>query len=123
MLSEQCHTVYPFELPVVVCHSGGNDLLCLSLWLRGRTDNAALPLYVEIQDIQATSSVELYKGELNPLTRNIWTEWQIELTKISAVGVDLTSIKRISIGIGNPENPQLGRTGLLFVGDIKLFWK
>lgn len=102
---------------------GGNDLAHLSLWLHGQTNNAALPLYVEIQDIQATTAVEMYTEEPNPLISNTWTEWQIELTKISAAGVDLSSIKRISIGIGDPDNPQLGGTGLLFVDDISLFWE
>lgn len=112
-----------FVAPRNWLNPGGNDLVCLSLWLHGQANNAALPLYVEIRDIQATTAVEMYTEAPNPLISNTWTEWQIDLAKIGAAGVDLSRIKRISIGIGYPDNPQLGGKGLLFVDDINLFWE
>ena len=98
-------------------------MLYLSVWLHGQANNAALPLYVEIRDSQATTAVEIYTEEPNPLISTTWTQWQIELAPINAAGVDLSRIKRISIGIGDPDNPQLGGAGLLFVDDINLFWE
>jgi len=47
-----------------------------------------------------------------------WQEWPIPLDALSAAGVNLNSVKAMSIGVGDRDNPQAGGTGLLYIDDI-----
>jgi hypothetical protein len=48
-----------------------------------------------------------------------WNEWNIELAEFAPV--NLSSIRKIYIGVGNRVTPSVGGTGDLFIDDIRLY--
>ena len=46
-----------------------------------------------------------------------WNEWIIDL---AALGVDLTNVNSITIGIGTKGSPATGGTGTMYFDDIRL---
>jgi hypothetical protein len=72
-------------------------------------------LYVAVEDAAGHLSVVTHPDpEATVLTQ--WQEWQIPLTEFS--GVNMTSVERMYIGVGDRDNPQAGGSGLLFIDDI-----
>lgn len=47
-----------------------------------------------------------------------WQVWHNPLTDLQDMGLDVTSVKRMIIGIGDRNNAQLGGTGLIHIDDI-----
>ena len=74
------------------------------------------PMYVVLND-----HAVVYHD--NPLAAQIdeWTPWNIDLSKFSAEGADLTDVDSIGIGFGNRDNPQFGGSGLMFFDDLRLY--
>ena len=84
----------------------------LSLWFRGDSDNAADRMSV------ALGNAVVYYDD--PAATQIagWNEWVIDLTEF--VGVDLTNVDTITIGIGTKGSPVAGGTGTMYFDDIRL---
>ena len=65
-----------------------------------RRDNVEQPLYLRVEDAagkQATvTHPATYAVQSEP-----WRTWDIALSEISKAGVDLKSIKKLTIGVGN----------------------
>ena len=57
----------------------------------------------------------------NATVTDVWTEWTIDTSEISAQGVNLTDIGRVALGFGDRENPQSGGTGRMYFDDIRLY--
>ncbi len=76
----------------------GVDMVSLSF--RGKRDNVEQPMYVRVEDAagkQATvTHPATYAVQSEP-----WRTWDIALSEISKAGVDLKSIKKLTIGVGN----------------------
>jgi hypothetical protein len=53
-------------------------------------------------------------------TADSWTPWYISLRELSAAGVNLRAVKKLTIGIGG-SNPKPGGTGLIYIDDIALY--
>jgi arabinan endo-1,5-alpha-L-arabinosidase len=51
------------------------------------------------------------------MTAETWTEWLIPISQFA--GVDMTSVMKITVGIGGQGNPS-GAKGLLFIDDIQV---
>jgi hypothetical protein len=49
-----------------------------------------------------------------------WRQWSMPLVDLSAAGVDVTAILKISIGVSDPDNPQPGNIGIIYVDDIRV---
>jgi hypothetical protein len=47
-----------------------------------------------------------------------WQEWRVPLSDSSSAGVNLASVKKISIGVGSRTSPTPGATGVLYIDDI-----
>jgi hypothetical protein len=47
-----------------------------------------------------------------------WQQWQVPLSDLSAAGVNLTSVKKTSIGVGSRTSPTPGAAGVLYIDDI-----
>ena len=60
----------------------------------------------------------VYQGD--PAATQIagWNEWVIDLTEF--VGVDLTNVNTITIGIGTKGSPAAGGAGTMYFDDIRL---
>jgi hypothetical protein len=92
-----------------------NDANTLILYFRGKTANAAAPLYVAIEDASRRVAVVIHA---NPKAVSIstWTQWKIPLTQFT--GVNLAAVKKLHIGVGDRNAPNAGGTGKLFIDDI-----
>jgi hypothetical protein len=79
----------------------------LGLWFSGATGNTG-QLYVKINGVKVA-----YDGDAGNLAAAAWQPWNIDLT---SVGVNLTSVTNLAIGIdGN------AAAGTLYVDDIRLY--
>jgi hypothetical protein len=81
--------------------------------------NSPDDLYVALQDSSGRIGVNVHP---DPMVVNVgaWTQWKIPLDEFSSVGVDLTSIRRLYIGVGDRDNPQPRGTGRIWIDDIQL---
>ena len=77
--------------------------------------NAAADLYVVLQDSADKTAVVKYP---TGTTATDWTSWDIPLS--SFTGVSLTTIKKMTIGVGDPTNSQADGTGLVYIDDIRV---
>jgi hypothetical protein len=79
--------------------------------------NSPDDLYVVVADSRGIAAVVT-----NPDPRAVnaleWTEWQIPLTSLA--GVHLSSVKKMSIGVGSRQMPVPGGTGRIYIDDIHL---
>jgi hypothetical protein len=89
----------------------------LTLWLYGEPDNSADPFYVALED-SAGNRKDIAHPNPAALTVNDWQQWRIPLADFT--DVDMTAIKIMYIGAGNPAGNQPGGTGLVRVDDIQL---
>jgi hypothetical protein len=89
-------------------------------------DNFAEPLYVALKDSVNNFKVVTHPDP-NAVQLNTWQEWNIDLKEFSNAGVDLMSIKKMYIGVGNRANPTPGNLGnrpednAIYVDDIRLY--
>ncbi len=91
------------------------------MWGTALLADAAAPpadrLYVAIQDSSNKTAVVVHP-DAQVLKATNWVEWKIPLS--SFTGVNLTKIKKMSIGVGDKANPTAGRKGVLYIDDISL---
>jgi len=78
----------------------------------GITTNAMEPLYAAINGIVVTND--------DPAAVNAieWTQWSIDLS--TAAGLNPAAVTKLAIGVGNPQTPQAGGTGMLLLDDIQI---
>jgi hypothetical protein len=86
----------------------------------GILSNTAEQLYVALQDSAGKVHVVNYP-DLNAVLSTAWQEWNIDLQQFRNAGLNLTSIKKMYLGLGNRTTPQAGGTGYLYVDDIRLY--
>jgi hypothetical protein len=84
----------------------------------GIKNNAPQPLYVALQDNVNNNAVVKYS---DPAATNIttWTQWSIPLSAFT--GVNLQSITKLTIGVGDRANTQPNGAGDLYIDDIRLY--
>jgi hypothetical protein len=86
----------------------------------GIKSNVASPLYVTLQDSNPSPGT---KTVTHPdpyiVLQNTWQAWDIALSDFN--GVDLTKIKKMTIGVGNKSAPQAVGIGTIYVDDIRLY--
>jgi len=92
----------------------------LTLWFHGDSDNSAEPLYVGIQDSLGTRK-DVPHENVNAVLSDSWQEWSINLNDFAIAGVNLTSVRAMSFGVGNRIAPQAGGTGRMYFDDIRLY--
>ncbi len=86
----------------------------LVLWFRGGLSNSADRLFVALN---GTSVV--YHNDASATQLTGWNEWVIDLQEF--VGVNLTNVNTITIGIGTKGNPAAGGAGQMYFDDIRLY--
>jgi len=94
------------------------DVKALTLWFHGETDNTLETLYVAVEDSLGQVRVATHPNP-EALQAAGWQEWNIALQQFS--GVNLASVKKLYIGVGNRNNPQAGGSGKLYFDDIRLY--
>jgi len=82
-----------------------------------RSNEDAMPLYVVVQDSSNRSAVVVHP-DANILLSEDWSEWKIPLTAFT--GVNMKSVKKMFIGVGDRKKPQAGGDGLIYIDNIGL---
>ncbi len=75
--------------------------------------NDPQPLYVAIEDGAGHVAVVRHP---DMAIRSGWNEWQIPFDDLA--NVNLSDVQTMTIGLGDPDNPSMGGTGLIFIDDI-----
>jgi len=93
----------------------------LVIWFRGRSDNAAEPLYVSVANSGGAPITTIHE-DLNAAQTRTWTKWVIPLQAISDQGINLTNVVTITIGLGTKGAMTTpGGTGTIYIDDIALY--
>jgi len=95
------------------------DADALTLYFCGDADNDPEYLYVGIEDSAGRVVVVVHAGPAMVRTTE-WQEWRIAFADLGGAGVDLTSVSRLFIGVGNRNNSQPGGKGRIYIDDISL---
>lgn len=85
----------------------------------GGASNTPDDLYVIVQDSANRTAPARHA---DPLAVNVteWTQWRIPLSTFTDGGVNLTAVKKMYVGVGDPSDPQPSGAGLLYIDDVRL---
>ena len=93
----------------------------LSLWFRGRSINAADPLYVAVANSTGAPAVAAYNDDGAAQT-GTWIQWTMPLQAFVDQGINLTDVDTIAVGLGTKAGmPARGGSGTIYVDDIRLY--
>ncbi len=94
-----------------------------ALWANqdiGIASNDAEPLYVAVSN-SAGSPAVLYHKDPGAANVEIWTEWPIPLQDLVDLGLNLTNVDSIAIGLGTQGNTTIpGGSGKMYFDDLRL---
>jgi regulation of enolase protein 1 (concanavalin A-like superfamily) len=79
--------------------------------------NDPAPLYLTVED-KAGKMQTVVHPDAAATTIAAWTKWQVPLSDLSAGGVNLAAVKKMTLGVGDKANPKAGGAGMLFIDDI-----
>ena len=96
-----------------------NDMDTLELYFRGDSDNGPGQLCLSIED-DAGRIAPMIHPDPDALLTMQWQKWGIPLVDLIAEGVDVTTIRKLHIGIGDIDNLQPGGIGIIYVDDIRV---
>ena len=83
--------------------------------------NTPQRLYVEIQDAAGRNAVATHMDNPEAVNQTIWMpSWDIPLSHFIAAGVDLVSVKKMRIGVGDRDVAASGGTGVIYIDEIQL---
>ncbi|MBN1509604.1 MAG: LamG domain-containing protein [Sedimentisphaerales bacterium] len=77
--------------------------------------NSRADLYVALQDSRNRTAVVKYA---DGAIATDWTQWDVPLN--SFTGVDMSTVEKMVIGVGDRGNPQADGTGVVYVDDIRV---
>jgi hypothetical protein len=92
----------------------------LSLWFRGKSDNAVEPLYVAISNPTGAPAVMACEDQ-NAARAFIWKQWVIPLQDFADQGINLGNVDKIAIGVGSKAGAATGGSGTMYIDDIRLY--
>jgi regulation of enolase protein 1 (concanavalin A-like superfamily) len=81
--------------------------------------NTPETFYVALQDSAGKMKV-VSNPDPTVIATGVWQEWSIPLTQFTSAGVNVGSIKRMVIGVGDRSSPKAGAAGKLYIDDIRL---
>jgi hypothetical protein len=96
-----------------------NGINTLTLYYQGDAANTEGPLYVAVEDSASRSGMSIHPDAAAVLTTT-WTQWDIPLSTFSTAGVDLRTVKKLSLGVGNPKTTVLNGRGQIYIDDIRV---
>jgi len=92
----------------------------LSLWFRGRSDNAADPLYVAVSNTAGSTAI-IANDDTSAAQTDSWTQWTIPLQQFADQGIILTNVNKMAIGLGSKGGAATGGLGTIYIDDIRLY--
>lgn len=80
--------------------------------------NHEAPVYVALEDVAGNRAVAM-SDDTAATRAHDWVDWVIKYDVFT--GIDLTQVKSLTVGVGNPAEPQAGSIGELIIDDIRLY--
>jgi internalin A len=96
-----------------------NGMDTFELYFRGASDNGQGQLYLSIED-DAGLIAPIIHPDPDAVLDEQWQQWSISLADLIADGIDVTAIRKLHIGVGDPGNPQPGGIGIIYIDDIRV---
>jgi len=116
---EYDNTTAPFyseaELDVGSLNLDTNGADSLRLFIAGQADNAPNPVYLALEDTSGNVAAVTHPDP-GITAQSGWTEWLIPYSDL--IGINLSNVSTMFIGVGSRDNPTAGGSGLIFVDDI-----
>jgi regulation of enolase protein 1 (concanavalin A-like superfamily) len=75
--------------------------------------------YVAVQDSAGKTKV-VSNPDATVIATGAWESWSIPLSQFSSAGVNLGSVKKMIVGVGDRNAPKAGGAGKLYIDDIRL---
>ncbi len=95
-----------------------NGATSLVVYLRGKTTNKPATLYLSIDDASGHNAwTEPWDQAM--VTRSKWTEWRIPIALFATLGVDMTRVKQVKIGLYDKPDTG-GASGTVYIDDIRV---
>jgi len=77
------------------------------------------PVYLVVED--SRGKVKVLPGpDPKAAITGAWEQWNAPLSQLTAAGVDLGNVKKITIGVGYRVSPKAGVSGNLYLADLRL---
>ena len=76
-------------------------------------------LYLAVEDSDGTSNAVSHPDRTVIATGD-WAKWKIPLSGFTSAGVNLNSVKKLYLGIGDRNSPRVGGKGTLYFDDLRL---
>jgi hypothetical protein len=93
----------------------------LSLWFQGSAGNVAEPLYVAVSSATGAPAI-VANDDARAATVRTWTQWRIPLQTFADQGINLSSVNKIAIGLGDKSGKTApGGSGTMYFDDIRLY--
>jgi hypothetical protein len=73
--------------------------------------------YMTIEDSEGQTTT-LTNGDPYAVTTNEWQQWTLALSDLRAAGIDISSIAKLSLGVGDKAMPSQDAAGLLYIDDV-----
>jgi len=88
----------------------------------GSISNDAEPVYVVLEDADGDEVMEVHVDPDATLTP-LWQEWRISLSQLveDNARFDLTTVRKMTLGVGARDAATDGGNGALYVDDIRLY--
>ncbi len=93
------------------------DVNALVLFVRGKGNNGVVPLYIMVEDASGHTGLVVHPDP-RIVTTTRWIEWRIPFDEFVAAGVNMTRVKKLTIGLGDKTDPKSGGTGQIYIDDI-----
>jgi regulation of enolase protein 1 (concanavalin A-like superfamily) len=84
--------------------------------LQGNTPET---FYVAVQDSSGKTAV-VSNPDPTIIATGTWQQWSIPLSQLTSSGVNVSSIKKMMVGVGDRNSPKAGGIGKLYIDDIRL---
>jgi len=91
----------------------------LTLCFRGTPGNSPDRFYVAVEDSAGRIAVVAHP-DAGALLVTEWQRWLVPFADFAGLGVDMASVKKLIIGIGDRDNPYPGGYGIIYIDDITL---
>jgi hypothetical protein len=83
------------------------------------TDNSLDNFYVALQDSSGRIGTIVHPDP-NAVDAALWTQWKIPLSQFTTTGVDVKSIQKMYIGVGDRDHPKPDGQGMIWIDDIRV---
>jgi hypothetical protein len=93
-----------------------NGFNAMTLYIYGKADNAADPLYVRVEDSAGKTATVAYNDPAI-FTAEAWTEWTISLADFT--DVNMAAVTKMAVGIGS-RTAVSKAAGMLLIDDIRI---